>query len=248
MEYYRFYDTDLDGNEEYDISGEQYKELIRVCCKHSKYMSFIVYDKGVSGYNELCKYKVKSIECTPEDKYSRKYEIIYCRICTGLQNFLTNNVNSIFEWIYGRENFNPENPMFFREDGTIFFSSSIHDGIITLRPRDEDVSRIVCNPLWICSNNDIRAWKPLYKTMNLSSLIVTSSEAIELSESIMKDLKKSNKLVEYRFFGLSRYEQHEGYDLEFHCKKDFKNSVSEDVIVNIRIVSDNCNIFIVAAQ
>ncbi|MBQ9744289.1 MAG: hypothetical protein IJW19_04100 [Clostridia bacterium] len=248
MGYYRFYDTDPYGNEEYDIAGEQYRELIRVCCEHSKYMSFIIYDKRVSGYDELCKYKIESIEYTPEDKYSRKYEILYCSICKGLQNFLMNNVDSVFEWILGRGFSNPEDPMFFREDGTIFFSSSIHDGIITLRPREENVSNIVCNPLWICSNNDIRGNKMLYKTVVLPYSVSSDSKAIELSESIMDDLKQIGKVIEYKFFGLFKYKQYKGYDLEFHCKMSSEYYVFEYVILNIRITDNKCNIFIESAE
>lgn len=247
MEYYRFYDTDLYGNEEYDISGEQYKELIKECCKHSKYMSFIIYDKSVKGYNQLCEYKLGSIDIAPDSKYARKYEILYCNICAGLLNFLLNNVNSIFEWMLGRGFLNPEDPTFYREDGTIFFSSSIHEGIITLRPKGDDVSHIVFNnPLWVHSDNDVRANKMIYKTIDLPCNICTDTEAIELSKSILEDLKTSRKIKEYKFVGLVRYELH-CYDVEFHCKKDSKYRADENVIVNIRMIKNKCDVFMASA-
>ncbi len=251
MEYYRFYDVDLNGDEEDDIKGikgEEYKELIRVCCEHSKYVSFIIYDKSVSGYDELCKHKFKSVDFTPKDKYLRKYEILYCNICADLQKFLENNVNDVFGWMLGREFTNPEDPTFFREDGTIFFSSCIHEGIVTLRPKDEDVSHIVSNnSLWIHSDNDVGASYIIYKTIDLSTDIDTDEEALKLSEFTMKDLKISNKIKEYKFAGLVRYKS-EGYDAEFHCKMDSKYRVNENVIVNIRILKNKCEVLLVSAM
>ena len=40
MKTYRFYDTDLYGNEEYDIKGENYTELLNTCIKYSRSFSF----------------------------------------------------------------------------------------------------------------------------------------------------------------------------------------------------------------
>ena len=44
---------------------------------------------------------------------------------------------------------NPENPVFYRENGSIFFSSLIHEGEITLTVNDgEDVSKITMINGW----------------------------------------------------------------------------------------------------
>ena len=63
MKIYKFYDTDITGWEEYDITGEDYKELMRTCCKYSHTMSFTILDSDVVSYiYELEKFAIEKEE------------------------------------------------------------------------------------------------------------------------------------------------------------------------------------------
>ncbi|MBE6625537.1 MAG: hypothetical protein E7622_07885 [Ruminococcaceae bacterium] len=65
--------------------------------------------------------------------------------------------DSIFKWIDGWGFKNPEDPCFYRDDGSAFFTSVIHEGVVKLTPREnEDVSKIISNPLWIPEIDDVR--------------------------------------------------------------------------------------------
>jgi hypothetical protein len=47
----------------------------------------------------------------------------------------------------------PEDPTFYRPDGSIFFKSTTHEGELTLMPRgDEDVSNVLSSGRWIEKN------------------------------------------------------------------------------------------------
>ena len=158
MKIYNFYDTDPTGWEEYDISGEDYKELMRTCCKYSKTMSFIILDPDVVSYlNELEKFNVEKDDNIIDEKvrYGRPGQKIqpyrkYYRVCPELCELLISMTDSIFKLLLGWGQTNPDDPTFYRADGSVFFSSIIHEGEITLYPRDdEDVSNIVSKPHWI---------------------------------------------------------------------------------------------------
>ena len=73
----------------------------------------------------------------------------YYRVCDKLCDILLKTTNHIFSWLNGWGYENPEDPTFYREDGSLFFTSTIHEGECTLFVRDEDVSEILANKLWI---------------------------------------------------------------------------------------------------
>lgn len=148
---YRFYDTDVNENEEYDVIGEEYDILINTCCKYSSVLALNFMSKDILYYNELEKYKIAS------KRLSKQWIVNYYKMCPELCELLLKITDSIFKWIDGRGFKNPEDPCFYREDGTLFFDSSIHEGILKLMPREnEDVSKIISNPLWIPETDDVR--------------------------------------------------------------------------------------------
>ncbi len=74
----------------------------------------------------------------------------YYRLCPRLCEILICSAKSIFEWyqIIGEYN-NPENPTFYRPDGSVFLESNIHEGeLILYVNEDEDVSEVVSLPGW----------------------------------------------------------------------------------------------------
>lgn len=119
-------------------------------------MSLRINKPQVSFMNELKRFEVeKPINC------SSTYETIYIgqefqpykkyyHLCSELRDFILQKTDRLFIWIYAWGFTNPEDPVFYRKDGSIFFESIIHEGECYLYPReDEDVSNIVSKEHWI---------------------------------------------------------------------------------------------------
>ncbi len=156
---YRFYDTDIYGNEEYDIVGEEYENLLKTCCKYSSVLSLKFFNKNIPYYRELEQYKIKSKTHNIEifKNIVKQEEVVYYKTSPELCELLLKITDGIFKWIDGWGFKNPEDPCFYRDDGSAFFTSVIHEGVVKLTPREnEDVSKIISNPLWIPETDDVR--------------------------------------------------------------------------------------------
>ena len=79
MKYYVFNDTDSYGNAEYDITGEEYLNLMRKCCECTKSFSLYHKDFNTRIYKELEPYKIKSEIINKNDYQGNNYieEIAY---------------------------------------------------------------------------------------------------------------------------------------------------------------------------
>ena len=65
--------------------------------------------------------------------------------------------DSIFKWMYGKVK-KPEDIAFYREDGSVFLSSVIHEGEDSLFPREgEDISAILDLDNWYLVD-DAKRW------------------------------------------------------------------------------------------
>ena len=154
---YKFYDTDNTGTEEYEISGKEYKKLIEICCKYCTVLSLVVTNPNSNILKKLRKYEIKK-----SDNISFNYEhysnlpviVNYYTICSELREIILADTNNIFCWINGWGFTNPEDPTFYRNDGSVFFTSTIHEGECTLMIKDENVSEIISNPHWKMKSSD----------------------------------------------------------------------------------------------
>ena len=149
---YKFYDTDSMGIEEYNIMGEDYKNLIEVCCKYCTTLSLIVTNEKFDLLDKLKIYETqKSPKISFDFPHYKKTSIMikYYNVCPELCHIIISNTSDIFCWINGWGFENPEDPTFYREDGSVFFTSTIHEGECTLIVKDEDVSTIVSDNHWI---------------------------------------------------------------------------------------------------
>jgi len=156
MKEYIFYDTDDTGFEEYDICGEDYRRLIETCCKYSSYFSVFHSasqpEKVLPLLTQLEPYEIPKPASVP-NMYTH-YEYVsgtahYYRVCPELCEVLMNSVVSLFDWIPIRGFQNPEDPAFYRKNGTPFFSSTIHEGCCILTPYwDENVESIISAGPW----------------------------------------------------------------------------------------------------
>lgn len=164
MREYKFYDTDPMGLgwEEYDIVGDDYVDLIKTCCQYSKTLLLRISGEKINGISELERFRIfksDNITFMPDHYYritkcdKNPDEFRYFNICPELCDLLIHISNSIFHWIDGWGYCNPEDPTFYRGDGSVFFTSVIHDGVCTLTPReDECVDHIVEKEHWIKIN------------------------------------------------------------------------------------------------
>ncbi len=148
---YKFYDTDVEGLEDYDIAGEDYRTLIEICCKYCTTFSLIATNKNSELLEKLKIYEVEKNEKITHvfTHYGNGYiPVKYYKVSSALCQTILSNTKNIRSWINGWGLTNPEDPTFYREDGSVFFTSTIHEGECTLMIKDEDVSEIISDPRW----------------------------------------------------------------------------------------------------
>ena len=155
MTEYRFYDTDDYGQAEYDITGDHYLTLIESCFKYCSVFCLRIHDDRTVLPSELEKYRVDF-----DENFSNAYkhyfnsDIRCYRVCDETKKLFLTIADSIFKWIYAWGYTNPEDPAFFRSDGSIFFYSVIHEGECILLPRDcENVCDILSYGNWENTKN-----------------------------------------------------------------------------------------------
>ena len=158
MKIYKFCDWSLTDDEDYDVVGEAYKNLIKCCCDICDVVSFIIERPDICSkeiQEELSRF---SISRPQNITYKFHYYNIngerigfsavhYYRVCPELCQLLLTSASGIFDWVGYTY---PEDPTFYRSDGSVFFTSTTHEGLLTLMPReDEDVSDIISDTGWI---------------------------------------------------------------------------------------------------
>ena len=157
MKKYVYYDTDIDGNEEYDIRGESYEILIRTCCRYSAVLYLKCMKPDLSVAVCLKPFEIQRPQNVPNDDWNHLpyCEKHYYKVCPELCEILLHAAGGIFEWLNGWGFENPDDPTFYRSDGTVFFTSEIHEGVCELVPRpDEDVQALLQAVNWL-SGQDI---------------------------------------------------------------------------------------------
>lgn len=168
MSHYTYCDTNIFGdcNDECDISGEKYTELLKICFKYSSTFSFIIFGenkyKVLNGIPEaLSPYEIEIEDYVVDNYrgYSRKITKHY-KVCPEIFDIVLGMNDSIFKWINNYCYSKPEDIAFFREDGSVFLSSSIHNGECSLFPRkDEDISSLLELDNWYFIDDENRWFK-----------------------------------------------------------------------------------------
>lgn len=158
-EFYAFSDHSDDPYEEYTIKDGELVSLFELCAKYSKIvaLSFLPGDEKILA--RLSTYALDESETGIFQKQQRIVGEIYIdgtrltekyyHVGPGfLQTLLEISEYDLFTLAHFG-NSKPENPAFYRADGSIFFDSIIHDGKCYLFPRaGEDVSAVVSHPGW----------------------------------------------------------------------------------------------------
>ena len=161
MKKYVFYDADETGFEEYDIRGEAYELLMQTCFRYSSVISLEYMDTNMESCKKMQKFEIDKPTnmAVRHQHHGHHWQTKYYKLCPELCSILLDVAGGIFEWIDGWGFKNPEDPVFYRSDGTIFFDSVIHEGICAIMPReDEDVRELLQAVTW-CTGDDIR-WYP----------------------------------------------------------------------------------------
>ena len=158
MKIYKFYDWNLTDDEESSLDEEAYQKLIKFCCDICEVVSFIIIKPSIC--SKKIQESLKKFSILPPKNITYKFRyyningewngisaVQYYRVCPELCQLLLTSASSIFDWIGYTY---PEDPTFYRNDGSVFFTSTTHEGLLTLMPReDEDVSDIISYTGWI---------------------------------------------------------------------------------------------------
>ncbi len=238
MHCYRFYDSDIKGNANYDIAGNEYIELIDFCCQNACVLSFSYPKESEKRFKQIKNFKIRT-----EESYSLQgYNNSYYKICLEVSGFLKNNSRSFFDWVCwknGEFRTMAENLVFFRTDGTILLSSDTHNGKITLRPRDEDVSKIVSNPLWIEENLEDKTYGVKREKIVNTNRISSQEEAKNYVELYLKQKISKNEIENYLLFKYENIYEKNIYWFQYHCY----SSKYGIVIIDIKLNDDHLETF-----
>lgn len=155
---YTYYSSDtFTGEGDFDITGNHYQELLNLCFQYSAVMSFLIYDSNASYLKELEKFKIKrpqnitgSFEEHRETGESVQPYYQYYQVCEELKMLMFTISDSLFPFVHAWGYTNPEDPTFYRADGSVFFYSIVHEGECSFLPRDnEDISQILSMGHWV---------------------------------------------------------------------------------------------------
>lgn len=143
-------DDCLEKDEEIDIRGEKYKELIEVCFRYSAYFSFVFREKSipVSGLERfLVASKITDRWPGTWSGGLHKLSLYSCNKIT--KSILQSHVNSLFSWVSCWGNGNPEDLAFYRRDKSVFFYMVAHEGMAKFLERPaEDIRAVLSAGGW----------------------------------------------------------------------------------------------------
>ena len=157
MGIYKFYDTDSTGLADYDIKGIAYNTLLETCFRYCSTVSMRIPSAQVVLPVAFERFRIPltdNILYTYRHYYGDNFtqlqkEVHLFTLAPSVREGIMNITDSIFKWINGWGYQNPEDPAFYRKDGSIFFSSVIHEGECTLTPRQcENVNDIIAGGHW----------------------------------------------------------------------------------------------------
>jgi len=164
MNKYKFYDTDITGEAEYDIVGNDYFELLNTCFKYCSSFAVIVFDDDKEVISKLSSIEKYRISLTPEvfavnyyfdnsDADCQKRHIRHYSLAPEVREWILGLTNSIFSWVLSDGN--PEDPSFYRKDGSAFMYGMLHEGELILTPLDnENVDDIISKEHWVTKKED----------------------------------------------------------------------------------------------
>ena len=150
MGYYTYYIRDFFLNAgEFPLSGEHYKELLRCCFQYSAYVSFLRVRPNHPFAGVLKKWEVRNVPQLDSSACDLGLRNVYFA-CEDLHRAMESWTDDLFSLYTMCEHQFPEDPVFFRSDGSVFFESTIHEGECSISPRSgEDVASVLAYGHWL---------------------------------------------------------------------------------------------------
>lgn len=162
MGIYKFFDSDITGQAEFDLSGMQYQRFLQACFQYCTTVSVIV---SLNCADRIASWEPYRIPVSPV--VLRVYahyglpaegstdqigacEIRHYMLTPQMKRMIQDHTTSLFRWTCAWGNDNPDDIAFYRSDGSVFFSSLIHEGECTLYLRgNEALGDILSQEHWI---------------------------------------------------------------------------------------------------
>lgn len=149
--FYFFHDSSEDLSEDYAFDGADYQKLIDCCAKYSAYFSL-----GFSSPEHEVR-EAGTLAPLWRETWPFGGGIAYRAFYPCTENnitYLRQKVSGLFEWLPCWGYTNPEDPVFYRRDGTIFFWACVHEGEAAINAREtEDVYAVISGPGWTLKTN-----------------------------------------------------------------------------------------------
>lgn len=171
MRKYKYYDTDIKGEAEYDIVDTDYFDMINTCFKYCVSFAVIVFENDNEVISKLSSIEQYRIPLNPRvseiysyfdnsDPNCIKREVRHYALTPEVRGWILKLTNSIFSWLVSEAN--PEEPSFYREDGSAFLYGLLHEGELILETKDdENVDNIISKEHWITRPQDDWKYPPL---------------------------------------------------------------------------------------
>lgn len=165
---------------EYDLKGSEYSTFLGICARYSSVFSFRIYEgitserwKQVLGSFQIAEPKWADVE---EDTFpisERKWFWCNTESVVALQSLEDNLFN--MKTLHGLTN--PEDIVFYRENGSIFAYAETDEGECIVYPEiEEDISELIRNPHWF-EYDSKKHWEKDYEV--LETLAVLSQRYLE---------------------------------------------------------------------
>lgn len=161
MRLYKFFDSDITGQAEWDISGVQYQQLLQSCFRYCSTVSVMV---SLNCVDRIRSWEPYRIPVTPNvqkvyahyglpvdgsTNITDSYEIRHYSLTPQMKRMLQAYTTSLFQWTYAWGHNNPDDLSFYRADGSVFFSSLVHEGECTLYLKEnEDMRDVISQGAW----------------------------------------------------------------------------------------------------
>lgn len=144
------YDYSYENDEDIDIKGERYQQLIDVCLRYSTYFSLVYCEESMPIKDLDDNLFISTMTNHWPGTWSGDYYKIGLYRCNpATDKLLKTHVNSLFSWVYHGGNHNPEDLTFYRNDKSVFLYTVAHEAMATLLERPaEDIQEIISVGGW----------------------------------------------------------------------------------------------------
>ena len=145
-------------NEEFDLTAETYSNFLDTCFRYSRFFLFHYNMHDVHIPKWVKEFAVPTSIIPEFDKYqySSALEALCIQITSETEKWIRGLTNSLMTWCCSGQYKNPEDPVFLREDYSIFFRSITHEADCRLYIKEnENIDKILSSGLWVDDINKL---------------------------------------------------------------------------------------------